>query len=106
MPQKYMPISEAADMWNISPRQVQNLCRAGSVPGAVRFGRSWMIPAGTPKPVDGRTKRARVERGQNAANLPMPRKSPFLIMTDLYTEPGSAEKCIDALVDHPEAQRP
>lgn len=104
MPQKYMPISEAADMWNISPRQVQNLCRAGSVPGAVRFGRSWMIPAGTPKPVDGRTKRARVERGQNAANLPMPRKSPFLIMTDLYTEPGSAEKCIDALADHPEAQ--
>ena len=34
----------------------------------------------------------------------MPRKSPFLDMTDLYTEPGSAEKVIESLADHPEAQ--
>ena len=100
MPQKYIRITEAAEIWSISPRQVQNLCRSGSVPGAVRFGRSWMIPVGTPKPIDGRTRRAKEEKAQDAANLPMPRKSPFLIMTDLYTEPGSAEKCIDALLEH------
>ena len=39
MKQKYIPISEAAEKCDISPRQVQNLCRAGSVPDAVRFGR-------------------------------------------------------------------
>ena len=104
MPQKYIPIAEAAEKWNISPRQVQNLCRAGSVPGAVRFGRSWMIPDKASKPADGRTKGARAEKAQNAANLPMPRKSPFLTMTDLYTKPGSAEKCIASLDNHPEAQ--
>ena len=104
MKRKYIPIVEAAETWGISPRQVQNLCLAGSVPGAVRFGRSWMIPEGTPKPADGRTKRARAEKARNAANLPMPRKSPFLSMTDLYTKPGSAEECIAALDDHPEAQ--
>ena len=104
MPQKYIPIAEAAEKWNISPRQVQNLCRAGSVPGAVRFGRSWMIPNKASKPADGRTKGARAEKAQNAANLPMPRKSPFLTMTDLYTKPGSAEECIASLDNHPEAQ--
>ena len=34
----------------------------------------------------------------------MPRKSPFLNMTDLYTRPGSAEEAIEALSDMPEAQ--
>lgn len=104
MPIKYIRITEAAERWNVSHRQVQNLCRAGSVPGAVRFGRSWMIPEGTPKPADGRTKQAREEKHRNAANMPMPRKSPFLSMTDLYTEAGSAEKCIELLSYHPEAQ--
>ena len=89
MKQKYIPIAEAAEKWNISPRQVQNLCRAGSVAGAVRFGRSWMIPEETRKPADGRTRMAKDEKSKNAANLPMPRKSPFLSMTDLYTEAGS-----------------
>lgn len=104
MKQKYIPISEAAEKWNLSPRQVQNLCRAGSVPNAVRFGRSWMIPENAAKPVDGRTRQVRHAKVQNATNLPMPRKSPFLSMTDLYTEVGAAQKCIDALADQPEAQ--
>ncbi len=34
----------------------------------------------------------------------MPRKSPFLDMTDLYTAPGSADECIKDLADNPEAQ--
>ena len=68
MPQKYIRITEAAEIWSISPRQVQNLCRSGSVPGAVRFGRSWMIPVGTPKPIDGRTRRAKEEKAQEATN--------------------------------------
>ena len=70
MKKKYIPIVESAEKWSISPRQVQNLCLAGSVPGAVRFGRSWMIPEGTPKPADCRTKGAREEKAKNAANLP------------------------------------
>jgi len=34
----------------------------------------------------------------------MPRKTPFLHMTDLYHEPGKAEQSIALLAEHPEAQ--
>ncbi len=36
--------------------------------------------------------------------MPMPRKTPFLHMTDLYSVAGTAEKSIAALVGNPEAQ--
>lgn len=97
----YMTIAEASEKWDLSIRQVQHLCTLGLVDGAVRFGRAWMIPKDNPKPVDRRTKQAKV---QNSTNLPMPRKSPFLVMTDLYTKAGSADECIAALADQPEAQ--
>ncbi len=75
------------------------------VQGAIRFGRAWMIPKDTPRPIDGRTKQARKNKTtENNINLPMPRKAPFLDMTDLYTVPGSADECIKALADNPEAQ--
>ena len=83
MKQNYIPIAEAAEKWHRSPRQVQNLCRTGAVAGVMRFGRSWMIPAEARKPEDGRTKRAKAEKANRLPNLPMPRKSPFLSMTDL-----------------------
>lgn len=104
MGHRYIPIAQAAEAWDVSVRQVQNLCRSGAVPGAVRFGRSWMIPVDAKKPVDGRTKQAKKHKATNGDNLPMPRKSPFLTMTDLYTEVGSAQRCIDALSEYPEAQ--
>ena len=34
----------------------------------------------------------------------MPRKTPFLYMSDLYSVPGSAEACVESLADNPEAQ--
>jgi hypothetical protein len=38
---------------------VQVLCGDGKINGATRLGRDWMIPKGTPKPLDGRTKAAK-----------------------------------------------
>ena len=46
---------QAADKWNITPRQVQLLCASGRIPGAVRFGRAWVIPANAEKPEDRRS---------------------------------------------------
>lgn len=37
-------------------------------------------------------------------HIPMPRKSPFLDMTDLYHEPGTADKAAEALIGQPEAK--
>ncbi len=101
----FMNITEACEKWGLSPRRVQNLCQGGSVDGAVRFGRAWMIPKDALKPIDGRTKQARENKtADNSTKSPMPRKAPFLDMTDLYNLPGSADECIKKLAHNPEAQ--
>ena len=48
---------EAAEKWGITPRQVQLLCAQSRIPGAVRFGNAWVIPADAQKPKDGRCER-------------------------------------------------
>jgi len=98
----YLKIDEVATRWGISPRRLQTLCAQGKIKGAARFGRAWMIPKDTPKPADGRTKAARIEK--LLTDMPMPRKTPFLHMTNLYNAPGCAEKAIAALGDNYEAQ--
>ena len=45
---------EAAQKWGVSLRQVQRLLNAGRIPGAKKYGVSWLIPAGTKKPDDPR----------------------------------------------------
>ncbi len=101
----YIKISEAAQRWGLSHRQVQHLCALGAVGGAVKFGRDWMIPKDAPKPLDKRTKAVRKQKTDAGdANSPLPRKAPFLDMTDLYTVPGSAAEVIDSLSYHTEAK--
>lgn len=102
---EYLNITETAEKWGISPRRLQTLCANGKVEGATRFGKAWMIPKNTQKPIDGRTKASK----ENVVSLlkkdmPMPRKTPFLHMTDLYSVAGNAEKSIAALESNPEAQ--
>lgn len=43
-----------AVIWNISVREVSNLCKSGRIPGAVKNGKNWEIPDEATKPVDGR----------------------------------------------------
>ena len=50
---------QAAEKWGITDRRVQALCVNGQVDGAVRLGRGWLIPKGTPKPPDGRSRNGR-----------------------------------------------
>ncbi|NCC06449.1 MAG: DNA-binding protein [Clostridia bacterium] len=54
-----MTAKEAAEKWNITPRQVQLLCAKGRIPGAVRFGNAWVIPADAEKPKDGRSEKTK-----------------------------------------------
>ena len=61
-----MTAREAASLWGISPRRVQILCDKGKVQGAVRMGRTWIIPRGTPKPIDGRTREAKNSNTQDS----------------------------------------
>lgn len=99
----YMKIQEAADRWGLSVRRVQDLCKMGKVPGAKRFGTNWMVPADALRPADGRSKKSdRLQ--EERARRPLVRKTPFLDMTDLYSQPGTADAAIEALAYHPEAQ--
>lgn len=102
---EYYNIAEISEKWGISQRRIQTLCSTGKIKGAKRFGKVWMIPKTAKKPLDGRRKEAKLDLNQNSeSNMPLPRKTPFLHMTDLYAKPGLAEESIKALADNHEAQ--
>lgn len=85
-------VKEAASKWNVSERRVQKLCSDGRIKGAIRFGKAWMIPMD-----------AIIPTKNNNPTLPMPRKTPFLDMTNIYNRSGMAEECGDILADNQEA---
>ena len=97
----YISIDEAAKKWGLSKRFVQLLCSNGRIEGATRLGRAWMIPHNAKKPIDGRTKAA---RSKLDADMPLPRKTPFLYMTDLYNTPGTADDVGESLAFNHEAR--
>lgn len=90
----YITVKEAAEKWGVSTRRVQILCSQDRVKGAYRFGKSWMIPKEAILPNARRTEEEK---------LPMPRRSPFLDMTNLYNNAGGAELCAEMLINRPEA---
>lgn len=101
----YLSIDEVSKLWGISPRRIQVLCAQGKIKGASRFGRAWMIPRDAERPIDGRTREGRRESGAvQPENQPLPRNTPFLYMTDLYSTPGCAEDSIEKLSDNYEAR--
>ena len=52
----YMTLKEASLKWNVTPRQINYLCAAGRIPGAVKMPTIWLIPKDAEKPIDGRRK--------------------------------------------------
>ena len=86
--------AEAAAKWGVTPRRVQGLCKEGRVKGATRWGRTWMIPSHAVLPGS---------HGAEDPTLPLPRRSPFLDMTNIYDTPGSADEASELLENNPEA---
>lgn len=101
---EYLNIEVVANKWGITPRRLQILCAEGKIPGATRFGRAWMIPKDAVKPLDGRRKAHNNTQAQQNQDLPFPRCSPALRLTNLYRTPGSAKQVKNALYSHPYAQ--
>jgi hypothetical protein len=46
----YAQAEEIAERWDVSIRQIQILCKAGRIDGAVKFGTTWAIPKDAVKP--------------------------------------------------------
>ena len=91
----YITVKEAALKWGVGVRRVQVLCNENRIKGAYRFGRDWMIPNTAVLPSS--------SRKNEEPTLPMPKKSPFLDMTNLYNKPGCVDECAEMLINQPEA---
>ncbi len=51
---EYLSIRQTAEKWGLSRRRVQVLCVEERIPGAMRVGNYWVIPADAEKPKDAR----------------------------------------------------
>ena len=60
----YINAKEAAEKWNISVRRVQILCKQGKIRGAERLGNIWASPKDAEKPLDGRTRKVKIQKQQ------------------------------------------
>ena len=51
---EYLSLRQTAEKWGLSIRRVQTLCSTDRIPGAVKIGSYWAIPADAKKPKDER----------------------------------------------------
>lgn len=56
---QYLNVEQVAIKWGLTPRRVRSLCAAGRIVGAVKQGRTYMIPDDATKPADGRNLRGK-----------------------------------------------
>jgi len=49
--------------WGITARMVNYYCSAGRIPGTVKKGNLWLVPADAETPVDGRYKNCKANDG-------------------------------------------
>lgn len=61
---EWMTVKEAGILWGLSTRRATVLCANGKVKNAQKLGSQWVIPKGTSKPIDGRTKAAQRQKGE------------------------------------------
>ncbi len=53
---EYLTPVEMSEKWNITSRRISVLCAEGRIEGAIKKGKTWLIPAESPKPADARIK--------------------------------------------------
>ena len=65
-------VKQAAFLWDISERRVTILCKEGRIAGAVKQGKSWLIPADAKKPEDKRVKSGLYVKENVGLRVPLP----------------------------------
>ncbi|MBR2949519.1 MAG: helix-turn-helix domain-containing protein [Lachnospiraceae bacterium] len=56
----YLTTSELSKLWGISSRRISLLCAEERIPGAVKKGKTWLVPSDAQKPEDPRKLRKSV----------------------------------------------
>ena len=54
---EYLTTVELSERWNITSRRIGDLCAEGRIEGAIKKGKTWLIPSDAIKPADGRYKK-------------------------------------------------
>lgn len=54
---EYLTTVEMSERWNITSRRIGVLCADGRIEGAIKKGKTWLIPSDSIKPADGRYKK-------------------------------------------------
>lgn len=88
---KYMSTPEAGKKWGISKRRAAILCGEGRIPGAVKTGNTWLIPADAEKPEDLRKKEAGGKRGGTPESRKAGRYFPCVLASMRTTDPEQAD---------------
>ena len=51
---EYLTTVELSERWNITSRRIGVLCAEGRIEGAIKKGKTWLIPQDSIKPPDAR----------------------------------------------------
>mgnify|MGYP000900388794 FL=1 len=62
---EYLTTVEMSEKWNITSRRIGVLCSEGRIDGAIKKGKTWLIPSDTAKPEDARYKKKPEEDKQS-----------------------------------------
>lgn len=94
----FLTVKELAERWNCSIRTINMYLNSGRIPGAVRKGNGWMIPADAQKPSDRRRKQ---EEAMPAQPLPRTRKR-FMSFMGMPFKSGEYDAFLESLQDDEE----
>lgn len=59
---EYLTTVEMSERWNITSRRIGVLCSEGRIEGAIKKGKTWLIPSDTQKPADARFKKSHIAK--------------------------------------------
>ena len=62
---EYLTTVEMSEKWNITSRRIGVLCSEGRIGGAIKKGKTWLIPSDAVKPEDARYKKKPEEDKQS-----------------------------------------
>ena len=62
---EYFTTVEMSEKWNITSRRIGVLCSEGRIDGAIKKGKTWLIPSDAVKPEDARYKKKPEEDKQS-----------------------------------------
>ena len=62
---EYLTTIEMSEKWNITSRRIGVLCSEGRIGGAIKKGKTWLIPSDAVKPEDARYKKKPEEDKQS-----------------------------------------